>query len=382
MTDSIGHRGMRMESRYDRTAPPSCLRMISARTSSPNIGHPFSWAYFKHSRWPPLAASWEACFLVPWAPVLVGVLQTLQVATKRPLLHTFSHPMGTRSRGRISNTPGGHTRPLLHTFLSHGHPFSWAYLKHSRSPPAAALDTFPYPMGTRSRGRISNTPGGHPQPLATHVSSSHGHPFSCKYFKHSRWTTFEPRIDTRSLVPWTPVLVCSTSNTPGGHLQPLLHTFPHPMHTRSRASISNTQVGHLSRCSTRVLVPWAPVLVQVFQTLQVTTSSRHTRSTWAPASVLILHPMGTLSRASTSYTPGAATFNRWVKCKHIPWGAPWASRVGSNTGSLGRASNASNRLRQRRGTSTLFAGEKPSSDWDLFARDLQAGPHRRRCYFD
>ena len=41
------------------------------------------------------------------------------------------------------------------------------------------------------------------------------------------------------------------------------------MDTRSRGRISNTPGGHLQCCFTRVLVPWTPVLVGVFQTLPV-----------------------------------------------------------------------------------------------------------------
>ena len=89
--------------------------------------------------------------LTPWTPVLVQVLQTLQMATFSRCF-TCSYPMGTRSRASISYTPGGRHRPLLHT---HSHP-----------------------MDTRSGTSTSNT-----QVAAI------------------------GRCFTRPLIPWTPVLV-------------------------------------------------------------------------------------------------------------------------------------------------------------------------------
>ena len=154
--------------------------------------------------------------------------------------------MRTRSRASTSNTAGCHLQPLLHT-------------------PTHSMDT-------RSRASISNTPSDHVEPL--------------------RFTR-QHSLDIRSHA--------SISNTPGGRLQPLRYTHAYPTHTLSRASTSNTPVGHFQpllndTCAT----PWAPVLVQVFQTLQVTTSSRCFHTPVSSDS----HPMGTLSRASTSYTPG------------------------------------------------------------------------------
>ena len=216
--------------KHSRWAPnPAAAAHVSS-----SHGHPFSWAYFKHSRRPRRSRTQPmgTRFLVPWAPVLVQVFQTLQVATSSrcltrslvpwaPVLvqvfqtlqvatfsrcSTHSHPMGTRSRGRISNTPGGHLEPprARHTLSSHGHPFSCKYFKHSRWPPAAAARTFARPMGTRSRASI---------------------------FKHSRWPPLAAsRCPTRSRVPWAPSRYCKDfKRVKSPAPQPLAAHTSHPL---------------------------------------------------------------------------------------------------------------------------------------------------------
>ena len=68
--------------------------------------------------------------------------------------------------------------------------------------------------------------------------------------------------------------------------------------------LQTLQVVSSSRCCTRPLIPWAPILVQVLQTLQVVTSSR--RSTrplipWTPVLVQVFQTfqVATSSRFST-----------------------------------------------------------------------------------
>ena len=61
----------------------------------------------------------------------------------------------------MSERPRKHPRVWVHNAhvsSSHGHPFSCKYFKHPRWPRQAA---------------------------AAHVSASNGHPFSCKYFTHT-----------------------------------------------------------------------------------------------------------------------------------------------------------------------------------------------------
>ena len=97
---------------------------------SSSQGHPCSRAYFKHSKCPFAAASRTS--LVPRTPVLVRVLQTLQMS----VLGGISHVLSFQS-----------------------HPCSCAYFKHSKCPFLAAY---------------------------SHVHSCQGHPCSCAYFKHSK----------------------------------------------------------------------------------------------------------------------------------------------------------------------------------------------------
>ena len=157
---------------------------------------------------------------------------------RQPPKHTCPHPWAPVLV--TSNTPGGHLQPLLHTC--------------------------PHPMGTRS------------QVLQTLQVAPKGHPFSCKYFKHSRWP---PPLH----VSWHGhPFSWAYFNTPGGRSSRYSTRSLVPC-ARSRVSISNTLVSATaSRCFTRPLNQWTPILVQVFQTLQVATPSRHcprvsTRST-------------------------------------------------------------------------------------------------------
>ena len=181
-----------------------------------------------------------------WAAVLAQVFHTIPGGHLQPLLHapllhgrrsqawcsqelqvaTFSRCftvlsfMGTRSRASTSNTPGGHLwSAFRHVLLLHGHRF---FVQS-----------------------ISYTPGDHLQPLL-HASSCHSHPFSCKYFKHSRWPP-----------PAATTLAHSTG------------TRSHPMDTHSRSQVFQTLRVATFSASLHTLIPRAPVLVQVLQTLQV-----------------------------------------------------------------------------------------------------------------
>ena len=102
----------------------------------------------------------------------------------RPLLHTPTHPMDTRSRASTSNTPGGDLSrvneganpwvPEVQVFQTlqaatfsrcFTHPFKYEkfsckYFKHSRWPPSAAPSATRISMDTHYRASISNTPGG------------------------------------------------------------------------------------------------------------------------------------------------------------------------------------------------------------------------------
>ena len=169
--------------------------------------------------------------LVPWAPALVQVLQTLQVAPKGRCLTRILIPWAPVLVGVFQTLQVAIASRPSHVPSSHGHPFSCTYFKHSRWPSSAAASHALIPWAP-VLVQASNTPGGHRLPLLH---------------------TFSHSMGTRSRA--------STSNTPGGRLQPLLHTFPRRTGTRSRGRISNTLVGHASRCFTHVLNPWAPVLV-------------------------------------------------------------------------------------------------------------------------
>ena len=115
------------------------------------------------------------------AESLVGVWYTrLRSAPWRKELS-----LDIRERTRTSNTPNVHSGGIQHVHSSQGHPCSCAYFKHSKCPFMAATRTSTRPKDTRARARTSNTPNVH------------------------SW-----RHTARPLVPRTPVLVASTSNTP------------------------------------------------------------------------------------------------------------------------------------------------------------------------
>ena len=194
-------------------------------------------AYFKHSKCPFSAAS-LARLLVPRTPVLVRVLQTLQM-----------------SIGRQS-----------HVHSSQGHPFSCAYFKHPNVHSAASR-TSACSKDTRSRARTSNSPSVHSR---RHTRTS---PRSKDTRARAR-TSNTPNVRAgrhsgTSPVPITPVLVRVLQ-----HLQMSI-----PGGKRARRLVPRTpvlvrvlqtlQVSILGGTLARLLVPRTPVLVRVLQTLQM-----------------------------------------------------------------------------------------------------------------
>ena len=134
--------------------------------------------------------------LVPRTPVLARVLSnTPNVHSRRHTSHVTSsqgHPFSC-AYFKHSKCPLGGNR----TSPSQGHPCSRAYFKHSKCP-SGGTRTSPRPKDTRSRARTSNTPNVH-SGGKSHVSASQGHPFSCAYFKQSKCPfVAAPRTSTRS----------------------------------------------------------------------------------------------------------------------------------------------------------------------------------------
>ena len=196
-----------------------------------------------------------ARLFIPWAPVRGRISNTPRHRMK-PLVHMFPRPMGTRSRGRISNSPGGHPQPLAHMFPRPMGTRSRVNTSNtSTGPKRPRIDPFSRPMGTRSRVHTSNNVGSHfgrfltfPRPWAL---------FSWAYFKHV--VTLSAQTHT-FLVPWAPVLV-GVSNSPGGHPQPLARTLLIPWAPVLVGVSQTVQAATPSRCPTRSRVPWAHLLV-------------------------------------------------------------------------------------------------------------------------
>ena len=218
---------------------------------SSSQGHPCSCAYFKHSKCP--FRRHMARLFVPRTPVLVRVLQTLQLSIRSGLpahvLHAFPR---TPVLARVLQTlqmsiPGG----MLHVHCP-------------RTPVLVRV------LQTLQLSII----GGN-----EHVPSSQGHPCSRAYFKHSNCPFMA--ASCTSLVPRTPVLVrvlqtlqmsilggtlarltrskdtrarARTSNTPNVHSRRPTRTSTRPKDTRARASTSNTP-NVLSRRHARSLSP-------------------------------------------------------------------------------------------------------------------------------
>ena len=160
-----------------RPLVPRHLLVRVLQTFQVSQGHPCSCAYFKHSN----VHRRPRTFLVPITPLLVRVLQTLQMSIRR--LQHVPRPKDTRARARTSNTPNVHSggilaRPLVprtpvlvrvlqtlqmsilggipHVLSSQSHPCSCAYFKHSKFPFWRQTRTSTRPTAPRARARTSN----------------------------------------------------------------------------------------------------------------------------------------------------------------------------------------------------------------------------------
>ena len=176
-------------------------------------------------------------------PLLVRVLQTVQMSIPRRQTRTSARPKDTRARARTSNTPNvhswRHTRtslvprtPVLVRVLQtlqmsipggtrarltfQGHPFSCAYFKHSKCPFQAASLHVHSSKDTLARARTSNTPTVHSRRQVAHAHSFQGHPCSWAYF----------------------------NDTPNVHSRQQTRTSPRPTHTLARARTSNNPNFH------------------------------------------------------------------------------------------------------------------------------------------
>ena len=191
--------------------PPSSTSTRSTDTRS--------CAYFSTSRWPPLRRH-RARVLVPRAPVLVSVLQHLQMASSRRLR---ARPLAPRT-------------PVLVRVLQHLQVASLRRLQARVLVPRT-------PILTRPLQHLQ-------------VASSR-------------------RLRARQLVPQTPVLVRVLQHLQVASSRRLSSTSTRPTDTRSRARTSAPPPGGLlRRLRARSLVPRAPVLVRILQHLQVASSRR------------------------------------------------------------------------------------------------------------
>ena len=181
--------------RHSRTSPrPKDTRSRARTSNTPNV----------HSR------RHRCTSLVPRTPVLVRVLQTLQLSILG----------GIRARPLVPRTP-----VLVRVLQTSPNVHSGGMLARPLVPRTPVL------VRVLQTLQLS-TPGG-----TLHVSSSQGHPFSCAYFKHSKCPfsaayahVVRPK-DTRSRA--------RTSNTPNFRTTRQTHTYTRPTAPRSRARISN-----------------------------------------------------------------------------------------------------------------------------------------------
>ena len=241
-------------------------------------GHPFSRAQRNTSRWPPsaacahVAASHGHPFARPTVP-LSG-----RFARRR---WTPRSPTGTPSRAKRKVSRWPPSAAFAHVISSHGHPFSCAHRSTSRWPPFAAARSRTRPTGTRSDAPTAAPPGGLP-PRATassdprapvparppkhlqvppeaaymHVSSSHGHPFTCAHRSISRCPPFAAYAHVHSF-HGHPSRRAHRS-TSGGLRAPRTRTSPRSTDTRSDAPTGGPR-GGLPAPRTRTKTwAWAP----------------------------------------------------------------------------------------------------------------------------
>ena len=194
----------RSRARTSNTPNVHSRRQSHVRSSQ---GHPCSRAYFKHSKCP---FGGNRTSLVPRTPVLVRVLQTLQMSIRR---HTARLLVPrTPVLARVLQTLQVSIQAASARPSSQGHPFSCAYFKHSKCPLGGII------------ARLASQ--GHPARARTQTSKC---PFQAAQAR------------------------------------------PSSKDTRSRARTSNTPNVHSGGIMARILVPRTPVLVRVLQTLQMST---------------------------------------------------------------------------------------------------------------
>ena len=134
-------------------------------------GHPFSRAYFKQSKCPRSRPT----------PVLVRVPTSNVHRRQRPLVPRT--PVLARV---LANSPSVHSRRHhAHVASVPRTPVLARVLQTVQmSIPGGSLCTYTRPKDTRARARTSNTPNFRFQAAYAHVHSSHGAPCSCANFKH------------------------------------------------------------------------------------------------------------------------------------------------------------------------------------------------------
>ena len=142
-------------------------------------GHPFSCAYFKHSKCP-FQAALAHVPPVPRTPVLVRVLQHSNCPFSAAS-RTSPRPKDTRCSCAYFKHSKCPYLAALSQFSSNT-PCSCAYFKHPVLPAARAVCSF---QGHPSRARTSNTPDFHSWRHNAHVHSSHGAPCSRANFIQS-----------------------------------------------------------------------------------------------------------------------------------------------------------------------------------------------------
>ena len=181
-------------------------------------GHPFSCAYFKHSRWFLLAARKQVHF----------------------------HPKDTRFRARISKTRGDHFWQLQNMSF------------HSKD--------------IRFRVRISNTRCDHFWQLLVQVFSSQGHPFSCANISNTRCDHFW-QLDTSPFIPITTVFVRVFQTL---EVTIFGSKITSPFIPRTSFFVRIFQKLEVTICGSSKInkrtffIPRTSVFVRVFQTLEVT----------------------------------------------------------------------------------------------------------------